>query len=71
MEDKDNKKDEIVQTDTTFDHWNTEPVLVKTQAYKPDDYTGVEWQMRQEVERYGDDMFNHSTGIDFKEFDYL
>ncbi len=38
-----------MKTDTTFDHWNTTPVPVKS-AYKSDAYTPSEWRTRQRVE---------------------
>lgn len=72
-----------MRTDTTFDHWDTTPVQIKTKkvkgkvvgvpigCYQPDDYTGEEWRVRQSVEKVGDEMWNQSCGLDTSEFDYL
>lgn len=71
------------KTNTTFDHWDTDPVQAEVKivkgkkkvmpigSYQPEDYTGREWMVRKSVERDGDDHWVNSSALDFSEFDYL
>lgn len=42
-----------------FSHWDTTPVKVK-HAYKPDNYTSLEWKLKQTVDHIGDSNWESS-----------
>ncbi|BAV80848.1 hypothetical protein [Vibrio phage RYC] len=55
-----------MKTDTTFDHWNTDPVPVKY-AYVPEEMTLEEYRAKMEVERDGDELFTHGVTMHFED----
>ena len=51
----------MIKSTTTFDHWDTTPVEIK-RAYTPDTYSPEEWDVRNEVEVSGNEMWTNAGG---------
>ncbi|CAH9014361.1 conserved hypothetical protein [Vibrio phage 424E50-1] len=52
-------------------HGSAETIVVPVGTFQPEEYTSEEWQLRQSVERAGDDMWKESSKLDFGEFEGL